>query len=212
MSTTSAEPAHRDTRSRRPRCRATYVSNRFRLRRPAASEAVVEIAYGRASGGSDLHYWTHGAAGESILRGRPCCSDTKVAGTVLRQADDGHRTGRQVPGFTVHPGDAGAGNVPRYPAGAPKSLSPAAPTSAVQHSSPTPTGPFTRLCRIARTDVAGSARRPARCALAAVAEPAAVAWACRSPRRRTSQEPAPLVVGQRTNRCPRRVSAATRRR
>jgi len=31
------------------------------LRRPAASEAVVEIAYGGVCG-SDLHYWTHGAA------------------------------------------------------------------------------------------------------------------------------------------------------
>ena len=34
---------------------------------PAADEAVVEIAYGGVCG-SDLHYWQHGAAGESVLK------------------------------------------------------------------------------------------------------------------------------------------------
>jgi hypothetical protein len=37
------------------------------LREPAANETVVEVAYGGICG-SDLHYWMHGAAGESILR------------------------------------------------------------------------------------------------------------------------------------------------
>lgn len=37
------------------------------LRPPGHDDAVVEIAYGGICG-SDLHYWTHGAAGESILR------------------------------------------------------------------------------------------------------------------------------------------------
>lgn len=37
------------------------------LRPPGPDDAVVEIAYGGICG-SDLHYWTHGAAGESILR------------------------------------------------------------------------------------------------------------------------------------------------
>ncbi|MET0978573.1 MAG: alcohol dehydrogenase catalytic domain-containing protein, partial [Paeniglutamicibacter terrestris] len=34
---------------------------------PAPDEAQIEIAYGGICG-SDLHYWMHGAAGESILK------------------------------------------------------------------------------------------------------------------------------------------------
>lgn len=37
------------------------------LTAPTAEQAVIEIAYGGVCG-SDLHYWTHGAAGESILK------------------------------------------------------------------------------------------------------------------------------------------------
>ena len=48
-----------------------YAANDLRvepvpLRKPAADETVVEVAYGGICG-SDLHYWMHGAAGESIL-------------------------------------------------------------------------------------------------------------------------------------------------
>ena len=37
------------------------------LKAPAPDEAVVEVLYGGICG-SDLHYWLHGAAGESILK------------------------------------------------------------------------------------------------------------------------------------------------
>ena len=49
------------------------------LREPAADETVVEVAYGGICG-SDLHYWMHGAAGESILRA-PMVLGHEVVGT-----------------------------------------------------------------------------------------------------------------------------------
>ncbi|WP_347345461.1 alcohol dehydrogenase catalytic domain-containing protein, partial [Microbacterium sp.] len=55
--------------------------------RPAADEAIVEIAYGGVCG-SDLHYWQHGAAGASILR-EPMILGHEVSGTVVQAAADG---------------------------------------------------------------------------------------------------------------------------
>jgi len=140
------------------------------LRRPAASEAVVEIAYGGVCG-SDLHYWTHGAAGESILRA-PMLLGHEVAGTVLRQADDGTgpAAGTRV---TVHPATPG-GNVPRYPAGRPN-LSPGCTYLGSAAQFPHTDGAFTRYAvlpaRMLRALPDGLPLRTA-----AVAEPAAVAW------------------------------------
>src|SRR5215211_5218724 len=57
------------------------------LREPAADETVVEVAYGGICG-SDLHYWMHGAAGESILRA-PMVLGHEVVGTVAQAAGDG---------------------------------------------------------------------------------------------------------------------------
>lgn len=54
---------------------------------PKGDETVVRIAYGGVCG-SDLHYWLHGAAGESILRD-PMILGHEVVGTVERQAVDG---------------------------------------------------------------------------------------------------------------------------
>ena len=54
---------------------------------PAPDEAVIAIAYGGICG-SDLHYWKHGAAGESILRD-PMVLGHEVSGTVLTAAADG---------------------------------------------------------------------------------------------------------------------------
>src|SRR6476659_7001761 len=140
------------------------------LRRPAASEAVVEIAYGGVCG-SDLHYWTHGAAGESILRA-PRLLGHEVAGTVLRQADDGTgpAAGTRV---TVHPATPG-GNVPRYPAGRPN-LSPGCTYLGSAAQFPHTHGAFTRYAvlpsRMLRPLPDGLPLRTA-----AVAEPASVAW------------------------------------
>ncbi len=50
-------------------------------------EAVVEVVYGGICG-SDLHYWSHGAAGESILRA-PMVLGHEVVGVVHRAAADG---------------------------------------------------------------------------------------------------------------------------
>jgi L-iditol 2-dehydrogenase/L-idonate 5-dehydrogenase len=54
---------------------------------PAADEAVIAIAFGGICG-SDLHYWLHGAAGQSILR-EPMVLGHEIVGTVLQQAADG---------------------------------------------------------------------------------------------------------------------------
>ena len=57
------------------------------LHAPAPGEAVIEVAYGGICG-SDLHYWLHGAAGESILRA-PLVLGHEISGTVVRAAADG---------------------------------------------------------------------------------------------------------------------------
>ncbi|MDQ4215150.1 L-idonate 5-dehydrogenase [Microbacterium capsulatum] len=54
---------------------------------PAPNEAVIDIVYGGICG-SDLHYWQHGAAGESILRA-PMVLGHEVVGIVRRAAPDG---------------------------------------------------------------------------------------------------------------------------
>src|SRR6478609_4048499 len=86
---------------------------------PAPDEAVVEVLYGGICG-SDLHYWLHGAAGESILKA-PLVLGHEISGTVVRQAANGQ--GPQ-PGtaVAVHPATPGPGAA-RYPADRPN-LSP----------------------------------------------------------------------------------------
>ena len=69
---------------------------RDRRRLAAADEAVVEIAYGGICG-SDLHYWTHGAAGESILR-EPMVLGHEVVGTVVTARRRRHRSEQPAPG------------------------------------------------------------------------------------------------------------------
>ena len=59
------------------------------LAAPAPYEAVVEVRYGGICG-SDLHYWLHGAAGESILKA-PLVLGHEISGTVVRAAADGTR-------------------------------------------------------------------------------------------------------------------------
>ena len=44
------------------------------LAAPAPDEAVIEVHYGGICG-SDLHYWLHGAAGESILKAPSLCGN-----------------------------------------------------------------------------------------------------------------------------------------
>ncbi|XAS69579.1 alcohol dehydrogenase catalytic domain-containing protein [Micrococcaceae bacterium Sec5.7] len=57
------------------------------LAAPATDEAVVEVAYGGICG-SDLHYWIHGAVGESVLKA-PMVLGHEIVGVVTRSAADG---------------------------------------------------------------------------------------------------------------------------
>lgn len=87
---------------------------------PADDEAVVRVVYGGICG-SDLHYWRHGAAGQSILR-EPMVLGHEVVGIVERAAADGEGPAVGTP-VAVHParyGDA----VERYPRDRPN-ISPA---------------------------------------------------------------------------------------
>ncbi|MFI6250682.1 L-idonate 5-dehydrogenase [Streptomyces sp. NPDC051016] len=70
------------------------------VRAPASDEAVIAVAYGGVCG-SDLHYWQHGAVGESVLRA-PMILGHEVSGTVVQAASDGTgpAAGTRV---TVHP-------------------------------------------------------------------------------------------------------------
>jgi len=84
------------------------------VRAAAPDEAIVKIAYGGVCG-SDLHYWTHGAAGESILKA-PMILGHEVVGTVVEAAADG--TGPAVGvRVAVHPATEGSylGSAARYP-------------------------------------------------------------------------------------------------
>ena len=78
---------------------------------PASDEAVIEVAFGGICG-SDLHYWLHGAAGESVLKA-PLVLGHEIVGTVVRAAADGSGP---APGtaVAVHPATPGPGG-PRYP-------------------------------------------------------------------------------------------------
>ena len=138
---------------------------------PAADEALVEVAYGGICG-SDLHYWQHGAAGESILKA-PMLLGHEVVGTVLRQAADGSgpAAGTLV---AVHPATPGPGDGSRYPAERPN-LSPGCSYLGSAARYPHTEGAFARFAalpgRMLRPLPAGLGLREA-----ALAEPAAVAW------------------------------------
>lgn len=141
------------------------------LRTPGAGDAVVRVAYGGVCG-SDLHYWTHGAAGESILRD-PMVLGHEVVGTVARAAPDGSGppAGTAV---AVHPASPADDGTTRYPSDRPN-LSPGLTYlgSAARH--PHCDGAFvgyaTLPSRMLRPLPAGLGLREA-----ALAEPAAVAW------------------------------------
>jgi len=97
-----------------------YAANDLRVEDvpvPAAGpgDAVIRVAFGGICG-SDLHYWKHGAAGESILHD-PMVLGHEVVGTVVSAAadDSGPAVGTPV---AVHPGTPGPGPA-RYPADRP---------------------------------------------------------------------------------------------
>ncbi|NIZ89627.1 zinc-binding dehydrogenase [Kineococcus rubinsiae] len=137
---------------------------------PAPDEAVVRIAYGGICG-SDLHYWTHGAAGESVLRA-PMVLGHEVVGTVVTAAADGSGppAGTEV---AVHPAgttDAAAA----FPPGRPN-LSPAGTYLGSAARSPHTEGAFARHA-VLRAGMLRPLPGGLSLRTAAVAEPAAVAW------------------------------------
>lgn len=138
---------------------------------PAGDEAVVEIAYGGICG-SDLHYWQHGAAGESRLMA-PMLLGHEVVGRVLVAAADGSgpAVGTEV---AVHPATPGPGDGSPYPADRPN-LSPGCTYLGSAARFPHTEGAFARYAvlpaRMLRVLPAGLSLRDA-----ALVEPAAVAW------------------------------------
>jgi L-iditol 2-dehydrogenase/L-idonate 5-dehydrogenase len=138
---------------------------------PAPDEAVVRIAYGGVCG-SDLHYWTHGAAGESILRAAMVLGH-EVVGTVLTPAADGSGPPAGVD-VAVHPATPGPGDGSRYPAERPN-ISPGCTYLGSAARFPHTDGAFATTAvlpaRMLRPLPAGLSLRRA-----AIAEPAAVAW------------------------------------
>ncbi|WP_426978347.1 L-idonate 5-dehydrogenase [Pseudarthrobacter sp. O4] len=137
---------------------------------PASDEAVVEVAFGGICG-SDLHYWMHGAAGESVLKA-PMILGHEIVGTVLLPAADG--TGPAAgTAVTVHPATPGPGAA-RYPEDRPN-LSPGCTYLGSAARFPHTDGAFSRFAtlpaRMLRPLPAGLPLRTA-----ALVEPASVAW------------------------------------
>jgi L-idonate 5-dehydrogenase len=137
---------------------------------PRSDEAVVQIAYGGICG-SDLHYWLHGAAGESVLR-EPLVLGHEVVGTVTQAAADGSgpAEGTRV---AVHPATPG-GDGARYPQDRPN-LSPGCTYLGSAARYPHTQGAFSQYAalptRMLRPLPEGLTLRAA-----ALAEPASVAW------------------------------------
>jgi L-idonate 5-dehydrogenase len=137
---------------------------------PAPDEAVIDVAYGGICG-SDLHYWMHGAAGESVLKA-PMVLGHEIVGTVLQAAADG--TG-PVAGtaVAVHPATPGPGDG-RYPRDRPN-LSPGCTYLGSAARFPHTGGAFSRYAtlpaRMLRPLPQGLAPKTA-----ALVEPASVAW------------------------------------
>ena len=137
---------------------------------PAPDEAVIEVRYGGICG-SDLHYWLHGAAGESILKA-PLVLGHEIVGTVLQGAADGTGPAAGTP-VAVHPATPGPGAA-RYPADRPN-LSPGCTYLGSAARFPHTDGAFSRYvnlpARMLRALPAGLSLRTA-----ALIEPASVAW------------------------------------
>lgn len=138
---------------------------------PKPHEAVVRIAYGGVCG-SDLHYVSHGAAGQSVLR-EPMVLGHEVVGTVEVAAADGTGPTEGTP-VAVHPGTPWPGDGSRYPADRPN-LAPGATYLGSAAHLPHTQGAFAQRvvlpARMLRSLPAGLSPRRA-----ALAEPAAVAW------------------------------------
>ncbi|MDF2992355.1 MAG: L-idonate 5-dehydrogenase [Microbacterium sp.] len=136
---------------------------------PAPDEAVITVAFGGICG-SDLHYWRHGAAGESILRA-PMVLGHELSGTVLAGAADGSGPAVGTP-VTVHPATPGRPDF-RYPPDKPNLSGGTYLGSAARF--PHTDGGFARRIALP-TRMLRDLPPSLSLADAALAEPAAVAW------------------------------------
>lgn len=140
------------------------------LPEPAADEALIRIAYAGICG-SDLHYWRHGAAGESILKA-PMRLGHEVSGTVVQAAADGSSPVAGTP-VGIYPATRGTGPG-RYPYDRPN-ISPGSSYIGSAAHFPHTDGAMTRYIaipsRLLRPLPSGLDLRTA-----SLAEPAAVAW------------------------------------
>ncbi|BCW36639.1 L-idonate 5-dehydrogenase [Arthrobacter sp. StoSoilA2] len=140
------------------------------LARPAANESLVEIAYGGICG-SDLHYWLHGAAGESILKA-PMVLGHEIVGVVIEQAADGSGPGPGTP-VAVHPATPAPGEV-RYPQDRPN-LSPGCTYLGSAARYPHTDGAFSRYATLP-SRMLRALPDTLDLRTAALVEPASVAW------------------------------------
>jgi len=141
---------------------------------PHPDQAVVEIAYGGICG-SDLHYWLHGAAGESVLKA-PMVLGHEIVGVVVRAAADGSGPA-EGSAVAVHPATPGPGAGPgvvRYPEDRPN-LSPGCTYLGSAARFPHTDGAFSRFAnlptRMLRVLPDGLDLKTA-----SLVEPASVAW------------------------------------
>ncbi|MGO4590849.1 L-idonate 5-dehydrogenase [Paenarthrobacter sp. 2TAF44] len=140
------------------------------LKAPAPDESIVEIAYGGICG-SDLHYWLHGAAGESILKA-PMVLGHEIVGVVIEQAADGSGPEPGTP-VAVHPATPGPGAA-RYPAERPN-LSPGCTYLGSAARYPHTDGAFSRYATLP-SRMLRALPETLDLRTAALVEPASVAW------------------------------------
>jgi L-iditol 2-dehydrogenase/L-idonate 5-dehydrogenase len=140
------------------------------LKAPAAAEAVVEVRYGGICG-SDLHYWLHGAAGESVLKA-PLVLGHEIVGVVARAAADGSGPAEGTP-VAVHPATPGPGAA-KYPADRPN-LSPGCTYLGSAARFPHTDGAFSRYVNLP-TRMLRELPQTLDLKTAALIEPASVAW------------------------------------
>jgi L-idonate 5-dehydrogenase len=140
------------------------------LPEPEPDEAVVRVAFGGICG-SDLHYWKHGAVGESILRA-PMVLGHEVVGVVARAAADGSGPAAGT-AVAVHPATREPSEV-RFPVGSPN-LSPGVRYLGSAARYPHTEGAFAREV-VLRTAMMRALPGCLDLRKAALAEPASVAW------------------------------------
>jgi L-iditol 2-dehydrogenase/L-idonate 5-dehydrogenase len=142
------------------------------LQAPGADEAVVEVLYGGICG-SDLHYWLHGAAGESILKA-PLVLGHEISGRVVKAAASGAGPAAGTP-VAVHPATPGPGDgTVKYPQERPN-LSPGCTYLGSAARYPHTDGAFSRYVNLP-VRMLRALPETLDLRTAALIEPASVAW------------------------------------